>query len=858
MKKIISLTIIFFCFSVFVHGQTIVEGICRYADTNEACPGCNIIAYRTDTGQILSYTSSDSNGRWVLKVDDSVKKIKLQVTGFHIQTETLFINDFGADVLINVKDAKLKIKESKVQVRPITQSSDTIAYNVSSFRNSNDRTIADVLEKMPGIDVDKSGGIKYQGKSINKFYIEGLDLLGSMYGVATKNVSATDIVTVEVYENHQPIRIMEDYIASDDVAINLILKEEVKGSWNGSGKAGVGYKPVLWEAEATSILFAKNFQSIAYYKGNNTGLQNFSELKEQVRNTTPLETLCGISPPFMPTIDASRYLDMSENIGTANALVKLKDDMTLRVNAAYGKLYNAFEGLSSSTYNLGSANSIEFVENYYTNQTSNRAVFESQFVNNSKKYYLSDKVRYSGEWSTGHGSISSENETLNQLHHSTFNVLSNELSSSFKINNTLLRLRSVAAYQEVKETFSTIREQKALQRDFFINNRLGFNKNFNKWDISANVHLDYRYKTLISNLTGEGAVNSELLYNDTYVSRADLLGNFAADWTPINWLDIYFNASVGGLHIAGYNHINNTNNSEFHFVVKPSISAEVRLNNKFRSTIVAKYEPVYDDDILWNPGYIMKSNKIITRSDVWMTRSHRQTYAAQLKYTEVLHSLFCNFNLSYIIDDRDNILSTSVSDGMLNNETIHIGNQTKSLSFTGEISKGLDAINGVITLNVNNIIGVTPYIRQGNMMDGKHNIIIGNVSLATSPTEWLDIKYDFMGNMSNNSLDSQKIPTSYSIVQGLETGVNVAKKLWIVLIATDYINSVHDNDSRNSFFLDCELKYPYKRFDFILSARNILNAKSWESSHTNMSNSFTQYTTLLPPSVMLKIRFSLR
>ena len=127
MKKNISLTIIFFCFSVFVHGQTIVEGICRYADTNEACPGCNIIAYRTDTGQILSYTSSDSNGRWVLKVDDSVKKIKLQVTGFHIQTETLFINDFGADVLINVKDAKLKIKESKVQVRPITQSSDTIA-----------------------------------------------------------------------------------------------------------------------------------------------------------------------------------------------------------------------------------------------------------------------------------------------------------------------------------------------------------------------------------------------------------------------------------------------------------------------------------------------------------------------------------------------------------------------------------------------------------------------------------------------------------------------------------------------------------------------------------------------------------
>ena len=195
---------------------------------------------------------------------------------------------------------------------------------------------------------------------------------------------------------------------------------------------------------------------------------------------------------------------------------------------------------------------------------------------------------------------------------------------------------------------------------------------------------------------------------------------------------------------------------------------------------------------------------------------------------------------------------------MLNNEAIQIGNQTKSLSFTGEISKGLDAINGLVTLNVNNIIGVTPYLRQGNMVDGKHNIVIGNVSFTTTPTEWLDIKYDFMGNMSNNSLDSQKIPTSYSIVQGFEAGVNIANKLWIVLIATDYINSVHDSGFRNSFFLDCELKYPYKRFDFIVSARNILNAKSWESSHINMANSFTQYTNLLPPSVMFMVRYSLR
>ena len=38
-----------------------------------------------------------------------------------------------------------------------------------------------VIANMPGLSVAGNGTITYQGKAINKFYIEGMDLMGNKY-----------------------------------------------------------------------------------------------------------------------------------------------------------------------------------------------------------------------------------------------------------------------------------------------------------------------------------------------------------------------------------------------------------------------------------------------------------------------------------------------------------------------------------------------------------------------------------------------------------------------------------------------------------------------------------------------------
>ena len=125
-----------------------------------------------------------------------------------------------------------------VRAQKIRQNGDTLNYLVGAYQQQGDRVIGDVLKRMPGIEVADNGGIKYNGKSIKKFYVEEMDLLQGRYGLATNNINASDVATVQVLENHQPVKMLQGKELTDDVAINLKLKDSAKGTASSGLAAG--------------------------------------------------------------------------------------------------------------------------------------------------------------------------------------------------------------------------------------------------------------------------------------------------------------------------------------------------------------------------------------------------------------------------------------------------------------------------------------------------------------------------------------------------------------------------------------------------------------------------------------------
>ena len=79
------------------------------------------------------------------------------------------LDSVALPLTIVMTPATTLLKEVAVKADRIREQGDTITYNVGTFAQAQDRSIGDVLKRMPGIDVNKSGKIQYQGEDINKF-----------------------------------------------------------------------------------------------------------------------------------------------------------------------------------------------------------------------------------------------------------------------------------------------------------------------------------------------------------------------------------------------------------------------------------------------------------------------------------------------------------------------------------------------------------------------------------------------------------------------------------------------------------------------------------------------------------------
>src|SRR5699024_139265 len=170
---------------------------------------------------------------------------------------------------IELKSSIETLEEVFLRKPPIQQRGDTLFFDPAAFKSTKDRNLQDVLAKMPGIDVTPDGEIQYQGKPINKFYVEGLDLMGGQYGMISKNLSPDKVSSVEILENHQPIKVLDSIEPSENAALNIRLKNNV--TMTGNATVGGGASPGLWYANIVPMMFVKNLQILASYQTNNTG-----------------------------------------------------------------------------------------------------------------------------------------------------------------------------------------------------------------------------------------------------------------------------------------------------------------------------------------------------------------------------------------------------------------------------------------------------------------------------------------------------------------------------------------------------------------------------------------------------------
>lgn len=143
------------------------------------------------------------------------------------------------DILLSPKSETLSAVV--VQRPPITYKNDTLEFNAGSFKTKANASAEDLLKSLPGVQVDKEGNIRAQGESVQKVYVDGKEFFGFDPRLATRNITAAMIETVQVYdESSEQARFTRVDDGSRQKAINLKLKKEYKVGYFGRASGGGG------------------------------------------------------------------------------------------------------------------------------------------------------------------------------------------------------------------------------------------------------------------------------------------------------------------------------------------------------------------------------------------------------------------------------------------------------------------------------------------------------------------------------------------------------------------------------------------------------------------------------------------
>ena len=347
---------------------------------------------------LLAYSISRSDGQYTLQCKEQPVKLSFAKMGFATQCIPVEKDKLRYDVQLIEKS--YAIDEVVVKADPITRKKDTLNYHVESFRQKEDYSIEDVLKHMPGIEVLPSGQIMYQGSSINKVNIEGLDLMGDQYNQATQNMPAEAVSTIQVMENNQPIRALEGKVHNNRATLNIKLKKNYKMRPFGDAEVGVGGTPVVWDGSLTGIQVARKNQLLFTGALNNRGA-SLRSLQSGMSNFTGIYTQEPLPAPFLysvtnrrPPISPLYYLDNRSYFAGVNYLHAFTPYSTLRFNLLYN---HEGENREDSTRNeYYAADTVSVFDNNRLQAREDVVKGQVRYELNGKKVYVENIL--SGQW----------------------------------------------------------------------------------------------------------------------------------------------------------------------------------------------------------------------------------------------------------------------------------------------------------------------------------------------------------------------------------------------------------------------------------------------------------------------------
>ncbi|MBS3992558.1 MAG: carboxypeptidase-like regulatory domain-containing protein, partial [Bacteroidetes bacterium] len=199
----------------------------------------NVIAKSDDVTKNLKFAITDDTGYYQLELSKN-NKYSITVSYLGYSSANFELNaDKNITKNITLLEAPNNLKEVVIEL-PVTVKQDTIIYDTKRFVTGEERKLKNVLQKLPGVEVDKNGLVTVQGKNVTTMLVEGRKFFDGSTKLAVENIPADAIDKVQVLDNYSEVSFLKNLSDSDQMAMNILLKKDKKEFAFGDVEAGKG------------------------------------------------------------------------------------------------------------------------------------------------------------------------------------------------------------------------------------------------------------------------------------------------------------------------------------------------------------------------------------------------------------------------------------------------------------------------------------------------------------------------------------------------------------------------------------------------------------------------------------------
>lgn len=831
----------------------------------------------TETGAGLAFEQSNAGGFFACKFEGSKEKVSIKITALGYFPATVPASPAIKEAYnITLKKRVNELREVTVKSNiKVSLSSDTLKYNVSAFKDKNDRAIGDLIGRLPGVQVDEKGAISYNGKPIANVYIDGNNILDGRYRIATDNIPVDAVTQVQVIERDQPIKALNGYVVANNTSLNLQLAEAAKATFINNALAGAGNESYV--GELSSLIFKKKILSINTLKTNNTGknlLNENEELGVSSDNNQPalkkpqpyLSMGSGMAPSL---IEEKYFLKNNDNAIHAHALLKLKPDWSLRLNIATLQLKRKYQTDILTSYFFPGTDTISYDEKQDNTFQLHQWQIAAQLERNSKTTYLKSATKLDiPKWNRSGATVQNDRK-LSQIQPAENTSLSNETTIIKALGTkNVLQYSSILQYYTANENLTVLpRVHKEIINDSidyiklnqqvrttntYIDESVTFKTKLAHWVFSLSAGFSYHSNQLRTNLYKTDSSYAETPAGPSFKNNITF-----NTWALYGKLSAIYPLKKGAFTIEtmpGYYRIDyalrsNATTEKKYFSLNPL--AQFTSKTGRYGEVSVKYAqqtvPGQVSDIY--TGSILENYRSFNANATPLPKTDLHNYSIRYSYRQPIQILFYYVNLSYNSTRQNYIKAYTLDSGITRSKAMDFENIANGYTLSSGISKYIFGIAANVSANG------SAGLQKGN--NYYNNAILPynayNASLSLSAEKKLFQKAT-LSLTAEKHLFINEQGGAHNAQAENRTALTRFNTRWrhhlndrLSYNASYQLVSYHQSGWQpvNSHFLDIEIRYalPKQKSYFELQCTNLFN----QTLYTQISTTAGQVSTSIVP-----------